>query len=125
MESFISIPMLIQFAVTAMNVCIGIAAFLFFVTEPMGRTYCLFYSMAILLEVFPTYYFGIDTELWFGKIHYAAFSCNCTTQSRSFKKKLMLFVEGSLKQNTAMAVHVDRYCLQVVMLLASGRLNIL
>ncbi|KAL7735166.1 hypothetical protein ACLKA6_008427 [Drosophila palustris] len=103
MESFMSLPMLIQFASTALNFCIGIASFLFFATEPMDRSYFLFYSMGVALEIFPICYYGTDTELWFGKIHYAAFSCNWTTQSRSFKKKLMLFVECSLKQNTAMA----------------------
>ncbi|KAM8711716.1 hypothetical protein ACLKA7_012258 [Drosophila subpalustris] len=103
MESFMSMPMLIQFASTALNFCIGISSFLFFSTEPMDRSYFLFYSMGVALEIFPICYYGTDTELWFGKLHYAAFSCNWTTQSRSFKKKLMLFVEGSLKQNTAMA----------------------
>ncbi|XP_034477200.1 odorant receptor 59a-like [Drosophila innubila] len=103
MESLFSLPMLIQFTVTAMNVCISIAAFLFFVTDPMGRSYFLFYSMGVPFQIFPTCYYGTDTEFWFGKLHYAAFSCNWTTQSRSFKKKLMLFVECSLKQNTPMA----------------------
>jgi len=113
-ESLISIPMLIQFTVAAMNICISIAGFLFFVTEPMGRMYFLFYSIGVPMQIFPTCYYGTDTELWFGKIHYAAFSCDWTSQSKSFKKKLMLFVECSLKQNTPMAggmlrIHVSTF----------------
>ncbi|XP_062130351.1 odorant receptor 59a-like [Drosophila sulfurigaster albostrigata] len=103
MESFMSLPMLIQIAVTAVSICVSFAGFIFFVTEPMNRAYFFFYGIAMPLQIFPTCYYGTDTELWFGKIHYAAFSCDWVNQSRSFKKKLMLFVECSLKQNTAMA----------------------
>ncbi|EDW85627.1 uncharacterized protein Dwil_GK23056 [Drosophila willistoni] len=113
-EAFMSLPMFIQFAVTALNVCIGIAALLFFVSEPMSRIYFLFYAMAMPLQIFPTCYFGTDNEFWFGRLHYAAFSCNWLDQSKTFKRKLMLFVERSLKRSTAMAggmlrVHVDTF----------------
>lgn len=109
-----SLPMLIQFAVTALNVCIAIAGLLFFVTEPMARMYFLFYALAMPLQTFPSCYYGTDNEFWFGKLHYAAFSWNWITQDRSFKKKLMFFVERSLKRNTAVAggmmrIHVDTF----------------
>lgn len=97
-EAFVSLPMLIQFTVTALNVCIGIAALVFFVTEPMARMYLIFYSMAMPLQIFPTCYFGTDNEYWFGKLHYAAFSCNWHPQNKSFKRKMMLFVEQALKK---------------------------
>ncbi|KAH8240350.1 hypothetical protein KR038_004744, partial [Drosophila bunnanda] len=114
LEAFISLPMFIQFTVTALNVCIGIAALVFFVSEPMARIYLIFYSMAMPLQIFPSCYFGTDNEYWFGRLHYAAFSCNWHTQSRSFKRKMMLFVEQSLRKITAMAggmlrVHLDTF----------------
>ncbi|XP_020801301.1 odorant receptor 59a-like [Drosophila serrata] len=114
LEAFISLPMFIQFTVTALNVCIGIAALVFFVSEPMARIYLIFYSMAMPLQIFPSCYFGTDNEYWFGKLHYAAFSCNWHTQNRSFKRKMMLFVEQSLRKITAMAggmlrVHLDTF----------------
>ncbi|EDW62021.1 uncharacterized protein Dvir_GJ19983 [Drosophila virilis] len=113
-ESFMSLPMLIQFAVTGLNVCISIAGLLFFVTEPMTRAYFFFYAMSMPLEIFPICYYGTDSELWFGNLHYSAFSCNWTSQHRGFKKKLMLFVERSLKGSTALAggmlrIHVDTF----------------
>ncbi|XP_030388361.1 odorant receptor 59a-like [Scaptodrosophila lebanonensis] len=113
-ESFMSMPMLVQFTVTAVNVCISIAALLFFVTEPMAKTYFFFYGLAMPLQIFPTCYFGMDAEYRFDQIHYAAFSCNWITQRRSFKQKLMIFVEGSLRKSTAMAggmlrVHMDTF----------------
>lgn len=109
-----SLPMLIQFAVTALNVCIALAGLLFFVTEPMARMYFLFYALAMPLQTFPSCYYGTDNEFWFGKLHYAAFSCNWITQDRGFKKKLIFFVERSLKRNTAIAggmmrIHVDTF----------------
>ncbi|XP_017040552.1 odorant receptor 59a [Drosophila ficusphila] len=113
-EGFISLPMFIQFTVTALNVCIGIAALVFFVTEPMARMYFIFYSLAMPLQIFPSCYFGTDNEYWFGRLHYAAFSCNWPTQSKSFKRKMMLFVEQSLKKSTAVAggmmrIHLDTF----------------
>ncbi|KAH8290493.1 hypothetical protein KR054_003561 [Drosophila jambulina] len=106
--------MFIQFTVTALNVCIGIAALVFFVSEPMARIYLIFYSMAMPLQIFPSCYFGTDNEYWFGRLHYATFSCNWHNQSRSFKRKMMLFVEQSLRKITAMAggmlrVHLDTF----------------
>ncbi|KAH8277955.1 hypothetical protein KR018_010841, partial [Drosophila ironensis] len=113
-EAFMSLPMFIQFTVTALNVCIGIAALVFFVTEPMARMYLIFYSMAMPLQIFPSCYFGTDNEYWLGRLHYAAFSCNWHTQNRSFKRKMMLFVEQALKKSTAVAggmmrIHLDTF----------------
>lgn len=114
LQSFISLPMLIQIAVSALNLCLSIASLLFFVTEPWARMYFFFYTLAMPLQIFPTCYYGTIIELWFGKLHYAAFSCNWLPKERSFKQKLMLFVERSLKRNTAMAggmlrIHVDTF----------------
>ncbi|XP_017024479.1 odorant receptor 59a [Drosophila kikkawai] len=114
LEAFISLPMFIQFTVTALNVCIGIAALVFFVSEPMARIYLIFYSMAMPLQIFPSCYFGTDNEYWFGRLHYAAFSCNWHNQNKSFKRKMMLFVEQSLRKITALAggmlrVHLDTF----------------
>ncbi|KAH8299569.1 hypothetical protein KR044_003060 [Drosophila immigrans] len=114
LESFMSLSILIQFAVTGMNLCIANAAVWFFVTEPMGRAYFLFYAMGVPLQIFPTCYYGTEAEQSFGKLHYAAFSCNWIDQSRSFKQKLRLFVECSIKKNTALAggmlrIHVDTF----------------
>ncbi|ALC41699.1 Or33b, partial [Drosophila busckii] len=113
-ESFISWPMFIQFVASALNICISIAALLFFVTEPMARAYFFFYALAMPMQIFLTCYYGTDSVLWFGKLPYAAFSCNWVTQSRSFKRKLMLFVERSLKNSEAVAggmipIHVDAF----------------
>ncbi|XP_062136735.1 uncharacterized protein LOC133846043 [Drosophila sulfurigaster albostrigata] len=114
LESFMSLPMLIQIVVSAVNVCVSIAGVLFFITAPMTRAYFVIYAMAMPLEIFPTCYYGTDNEIWFGKLPYAAFSCNWMDQSRSFKRNLMLFVERSLKRSTAMAggmlrIHVDTF----------------
>lgn len=116
MQTFISLPMLIQISVSALNLCLSIASVLFFVTEPWPRIYFFFYTLAMPLQIFPTCYYGTINELWFGKLHYAAFSCNWLQQTRRFKQELMLFVERSLKKNTAMAggmlrIHVDTFFL--------------
>ncbi|KAH8299570.1 hypothetical protein KR044_003061, partial [Drosophila immigrans] len=114
LESFMSWPMLIQISVSAINVCVSVAGVLFFVTAPMSRAYFVFYAMAMPLQIFPTCYYGTEIEIWFGKLPYAAFSCNWIDQSRNFKRKLMLFVECSLKRSTALAggmfrIHIDTF----------------
>ncbi|ALC41697.1 Or33c, partial [Drosophila busckii] len=112
LESLISWPVFIQFGASALNICISIAAMLFFVTEPMARVSFFFYALAMPMQIFPTCYYATDAVLWFGKLHYAAFSCNWLTQQRSFKCKLMLFVERSLRNDPAKAggmvgIHVN------------------
>ncbi|XP_068150893.1 odorant receptor 59a-like [Drosophila tropicalis] len=113
-ESFISLPMFIQITVTGINICIGIFAVIFYVREPMYWAYFLFYCLALSLEIFPTCYFGTDNEFWFGRLHYAAFSCDWLPQRLSFKKKMIIFTECSLKHCTAIAggmlrIHVDTF----------------
>jgi len=69
----------------------------------MVRVYYFCYFIAMIVQIFPCCYFGTDSEFWFGRLHYAAFSCDWISQEKTFKRKLMLFVERSLKRNKAMA----------------------
>ncbi|XP_001986200.2 odorant receptor 59a [Drosophila grimshawi] len=113
-ETFISVSMLIQFAVTGVNVCISVAGVIFLFNDPMTKAYYFFYAAGIILELFPICYYGTDIQICFGNLHYAAFRCNWIKQNRSFKKKLMLFVERSLKGSTPMAggmlrIHIDTF----------------
>lgn len=98
-----SIAMAIQFSISALTSCLGIASFLLFADEPMERTYYFCYSMSTIFQIFPCCYFGTESEFWLGRLHYAAFSCNWSIQERTFKRKLMLFVERSLKRSIGMA----------------------
>jgi len=84
-------------------VAFGIAALFFFASEPMVRVYYFCYFIAMIVQIFPCCYFGTDSEFWFGRLHYAAFSCDWISREKTFKRKLMLFVERSLKSNKAMA----------------------
>ncbi|KAH8402172.1 hypothetical protein KR009_010350, partial [Drosophila setifemur] len=102
-EAFMSLPMIVQFSTTAITSCMGIAILFFFSSEPMARAYLFFYSVASILQIFPCCFFGTASEYWFGRLHYAAFSCNWIMQNRSFKRKQMLFVERSFKNSIAMA----------------------
>jgi len=84
-------------------VAFGIAALFFFASEPMVRVYYFCYFIAMIVQIFPCCYFGTDSEFWIGRLHYAAFSCDWISREKTFKRKLMLFVERSLKSNKAMA----------------------
>ncbi|XP_016992347.2 odorant receptor 59a-like [Drosophila takahashii] len=102
-EAFMSLPMALQFSISAFTSCFGIAALFFFANGPMVRGYYITYFVAMILQIFPCCYFGTDSEFWFGRLHYAAFSCDWIGRERTFKRKLMLFVERSLKRNKIMA----------------------
>ncbi|TDG51590.1 hypothetical protein AWZ03_002050 [Drosophila navojoa] len=113
LESFMSLQMLIQFAVSGVNLCTSIVA-LVLSNEPLTIAYFTVYTVGLPLQIFPACYYGTDVELWFGKLPYAAFSCRWLAQTRSFKKKLMLFVERSLKRTAPMAggmltIHVSTF----------------
>ncbi|XP_037714028.1 odorant receptor 59a-like [Drosophila subpulchrella] len=102
-ETFMSLPMAIQFSFSAFTSSFGIASLFFFANEPMVRAYYICYLIAMIVQIFPCCYFGTDSEFWLGRLHYAAFSCDWIGRERTFKRKLMLFVERSLKSNKAMA----------------------
>lgn len=108
-----SLQMLIQFAITGVNLCTSIVALLLS-RELLTIVYFVVYTIALPLQIFPACYYGTDVELWFGKLPYAAFSCRWLAQTHSFKKKLMLFVERSLKRTAPRAggmlsIHVSTF----------------
>ncbi|XP_034651829.1 odorant receptor 59a-like [Drosophila subobscura] len=114
MEGFMSLPMFVQFTVTALNLCISVASVVFFVSEPMARIYFILYAIGIQLQIYPSCFYSTDNEYWFGRLHNAAFSCNWPDQDRTFKRKMMIFVERSLMPSTAVAggmlrVNVDTF----------------
>ncbi|SPP74776.1 blast:Odorant receptor 59a [Drosophila guanche] len=106
MEGFMSLPMFVQFTIAALNLCISVASLVFFVSEPMARIYFIFYAIAIQLQFYPSCYYGTDNVYWFGRLHYAAFSCNWP------ERKLRIFVERSLMiaEQSSCRWHVARQC---------------
>nr|AID61217.1 odorant receptor [Calliphora stygia] len=113
-ENIISWPMFIQFCVTATNICVAMAALLFYVSAPLDILYYFVYFLAMPLQIFPACYYGSDFQCLFDQLHLAIFASNWTTQMLKYKKHMLLFTERSLKQNVALAggmvrIHLDTF----------------
>lgn len=106
--------MFIQFCVTATNICVAMAALLFYVSAPLDILYYFVYFLAMPLQIFPTCYYGSDFQYLFDQLHRAIFASNWTNQTIKYKKHMLLFTERSLKQNVALAggmvrIHLDTF----------------
>ncbi|XP_017487642.1 PREDICTED: odorant receptor 59a-like [Rhagoletis zephyria] len=113
-QNIISLPMFLQFTVTAFNICLAMAALFFFVDAPFDRLYYFTYFLSMPLQIFPTCYYGTDFQLLFEKLHIEMYSSNWVEQTQKFRKHMILFCERSLKQHTAMAggivrIHLDTF----------------
>ncbi|XP_017490406.1 PREDICTED: odorant receptor 59a-like, partial [Rhagoletis zephyria] len=114
LQEVISLPMLIQFTVTAFNICVAMIVLLFYIDTPLERLYYLTYFLAMPLQIFPICYYGSSLQQLFGQLQYEVFRCNWPDQTRRFKKEMILFTERALKETTAMAggmirIHLDTF----------------
>lgn len=113
-QNIISLPMFLQFTVTAINICLAMAALFFFVDAPFDRLYYLAYFLSMPLEIFPTCYYGTDFQLLFETLHIEMYASNWVEQTQKFRKHMILFNERSLKKEVAMAggmirIHLDTF----------------
>nr|QKN21034.1 odorant receptor [Bactrocera correcta] len=131
-QNIISLPMFLQFTVTAINICLPVAALLFYVDSPFDRLYYLVYMVAVPLEIFPICYYGTIFQLLFEKLHVEMFCSNWVEQTHKFRKHMVLFCERSLKSETVVAggivrIHLDTFvstCKAAYSLLAViGKMN--
>nr|QKN21370.1 odorant receptor [Bactrocera dorsalis] len=113
-QNIISLPMFLQFTVTAINICLPVAALLFYVDAPFDRLYFVVYLISLPLEIFPICYYGTTFQLLFDKLHVEMFCSNWVEQTHKFRKHMLLFCERSLKSETATAggivrIHLDTF----------------
>ncbi|XP_067633306.1 odorant receptor 59a-like [Eurosta solidaginis] len=113
-QDIISLPMFLQFTVTAFNICISMAALLFFVDALFDRLYYFAYFISMPLEIFPTCYYGTAFQSNLDNLHIAMYSCNWVDQTQKFRKHMILFCERSLKQHRVIAggivpIHLDTF----------------
>ncbi|XP_037941066.1 odorant receptor 59a-like [Teleopsis dalmanni] len=110
----IELPMLVQFTVTAINVALGLVAMLFVAKDIFSILYYVFYLFGILMQTFPTCYFGSNFEFMFDELLQAIYSSNWLMQSPKYKKHMILFMQRALKKRPAYAggilrIHLDTF----------------
>lgn len=113
-EDIISWPIFIQICVSATNICLAIAALLFFASAPLDVIYYFYYCLAMQLQMFPTCYYGSNFQYLFDQLHRSVYASNWMEQSSKYKQHMILLTERSLKQNVALAggmvrIHLDTF----------------
>ncbi|XP_037932303.1 odorant receptor 59a-like [Teleopsis dalmanni] len=103
LEELIAFPMFVQITVSAVNICVAMAALLFYLNDYFNRVYYFVYICAMILQIFPTCYFSTDFQLMFDKLPYAAFSSKWFDQTEKYKKHMILFTERALMKRPILA----------------------
>ncbi|XP_054736624.1 odorant receptor 59a-like [Anastrepha obliqua] len=114
LQELISLPLLIQFTVTAFNICVAMVVLLFYIDTPPERLYYLTYFISMPLQIFPICYYGSSLQYLFAQLQYEVFRCNWPDQTQRFKKQMILFTERASKETTALAggmirIHLDTF----------------
>ncbi|XP_037932302.1 odorant receptor 23a-like [Teleopsis dalmanni] len=96
-EELITFPTFVQISVFAANICVALAALLFYLNDYFDRVYYFVYVLAMTAQIFPTCYFSSDFQVVFEQLPYAVFCSNWVGQSKLYKKHMILFAERSLR----------------------------
>ncbi|XP_030383282.1 odorant receptor 23a [Scaptodrosophila lebanonensis] len=99
----ISLPMLVQFIVTGVDMAAVMFALVFFVEDLSGRLYHISLLFALLCQTFPICFFGTNLEHCFKRLHYASFCSNWVYQSRVYRKNVILFAERTKRHPRLLA----------------------
>ncbi|XP_039967454.1 odorant receptor 59a-like [Bactrocera tryoni] len=111
-QNIISLPMFLQFTVTAINInmpTFGRITILWGCTV-LSLVLCGIFTRGAL-EIFPICYCGTAFKLLFDKLHVAMFCSNWVVQTQKFRKHMILFCERSLKSHTVMTSGIVRILL--------------
>lgn len=93
----ISTGQFLQLLVSNWVICSSIVLVLFFVDNPLKRIYFGLFLLSALSQVFTISYFGSAFTGKIEELTFAIYDCNWINQDQSFKKNVMIFMEGSLR----------------------------
>lgn len=98
-----SLVQLILFVSSGLNICVVLVYIIFFADNLYSYAYYSIFFMAIIVELFPCYYYGSVVQQEFEKLPYAIYSSNWTQLPRSYRKKAIIFGEVALRKRTILA----------------------
>lgn len=94
---------LILFVSSGLNICVVLVYLVFYVEKVWSCIYYATFLAAIGVELFPIYYFGSLLQEEFYNLPYAIFSSNWPSQTRSYRRSVVIFVEVALRSLTMLA----------------------
>ena len=102
-EDCLSYAQLFLFISSSLNICIVIVYLYFFVDNLFSSIYYATFLLAIIVELFPIYFYGTVLQEEFNNLTYAIFSSNWTSQTKSFRQSVLIFGEVTLRKLTMVA----------------------
>ncbi|XP_037932318.1 odorant receptor 59a-like [Teleopsis dalmanni] len=119
-EDLVAFPMFVQITIAAANICVALAALLFYLNDYFNRAYYSLYFFGLFLQIFPACYFGTEFQMMFDQLPYAVFSSNWMHQSKRYKMHMILFTERALMQRTILAGGIVRLNLEAFLSACKG-----
>ncbi|XP_022227633.2 odorant receptor 33a-like [Drosophila obscura] len=98
MHSTLYLSQLGQFISSGINISIVLINILFFAENSFAIIYYVVYFMAMVLELFPSCYYGTLMAMEFNKLPYAIFSSNWLGMGRKYCRTLLILMQFTLAE---------------------------
>lgn len=97
-DTTISTGLFLQLQVANFICCSSVVLLIFFVDDYFKRVYFALFFLAGLLQVFIICYFGCAFTQNVEDLGFALYSCNWINQDQSFKRSVLIFMQGSSRK---------------------------
>ncbi|XP_017065385.2 odorant receptor 33a [Drosophila eugracilis] len=96
LRSILHLPQLGQFLSSGINISISLVNILFFAENNFTMIYYAVFFAAMLIELFPSCYYGTLMMMEFDKLPYAIFSSNWIKMDKGYNRSLIIFMQLTL-----------------------------
>ncbi|XP_014096236.1 odorant receptor 59a [Bactrocera oleae] len=102
-EEIISMPVFVQYAVTAFQDCFTLITFIFYTNTISDKLLYLTYLLALQLQIFPICYYGTACAQSMEDLQQKIFASNWVEQDQVYRRLVTIISQCSLKRTTAYA----------------------
>ncbi|XP_011196821.1 odorant receptor 59a-like [Zeugodacus cucurbitae] len=102
-EEIISMPVFIQYAVTAFQDCFTLITFIFYTNTVSDKVLYLTYLLALQLQIFPTCYYGTACAQSMDDLQQEIYASNWVEQNQVYRRLVTIFSQRTLKSTTTYA----------------------
>ncbi|XP_050327363.1 odorant receptor 59a-like [Bactrocera neohumeralis] len=102
-EEIISMPVFIQYAVTAFQDCFTLITFIFYTNTVSDKVLYLTYLLALQLQIFPLCYYGAACAQSMDDLQQGLYASNWIEQDQVYRRLVTILSQRSLKSTTVYA----------------------
>ncbi|XP_053962045.1 odorant receptor 59a-like [Anastrepha ludens] len=106
LQEIISMPVFVQYAVTAFQDCFTVITLVFYARNASDRLLYCMYLLALQLQIFPTCYYGTVCANSMDDLRQHAYASNWVEQSRLYRRLMCIFAARSMKITMAYAAGI-------------------